>query len=48
MGGDPGAGHVPWFMPMLNPCAPEAVRSAVIACLVSSASSAVSSASSSV
>ena len=38
----PAPATAPWFMPMLKPCAPEAVRSAVIACLVSSASSAVS------
>ena len=31
----PAPATVPWFMPMLKPCAPEAVRSAVIACLVS-------------
>ncbi len=38
----PAPATEPWFIPMLKPWAPEAVRSAVIACLVSSASSAVS------
>jgi len=39
----PAPATVPRFMPTLNPCGPEAVRRAAIACLVKPENSAVSS-----
>lgn len=44
----PAPASAPWFIPMLKPCAPDAARSATMARLVKSASSAVSAPSSSV